>query len=71
VQRGSAELESVSLSLALPDEGAARRYFDALARDCEVRMPVGRTFFSPCFGAVKDKFGLGWMVIVEPDEMVA
>jgi len=71
MQRGSAELESVSLSLALPDEGAARRYFDALARDCEVRMPVGRTFFSPCFGAVKDKFGLGWMVIVEPDEMVA
>jgi PhnB protein len=31
-----------------------------------VQMPIGKTFFSPCFGMVADKFGMGWMVIVLP-----
>jgi PhnB protein len=25
---------------------------------------LGKTFFSPRFGVVADKFGVGWMVIV-------
>jgi PhnB protein len=28
-------------------------------------MPLGKTFFSPCFGMVTDRFGVAWMVIVE------
>jgi PhnB protein len=31
-----------------------------------VRMPLGETFFSPAFGMVADKFGVPWMVYVEP-----
>ena len=27
-------------------------------------MPMGKTFFSPRFGMVADKFGVGWMVLV-------
>jgi PhnB protein len=27
-------------------------------------MPLGKTFFSPRFGMVADKFGIGWMVLV-------
>ena len=27
-------------------------------------MPLGKTFFSPSFGAVADKFGVGWLVYV-------
>ena len=27
-------------------------------------MPLGKTFFSPKFGMVQDKFGVGWMVLV-------
>ncbi len=27
-------------------------------------MPLAKTFFSPRFGMVADKFGLEWMVIV-------
>lgn len=27
-------------------------------------MPLGKTFYSPCFGMVADRFGVGWMVIV-------
>jgi PhnB protein len=27
-------------------------------------MPLAKTFWSPRFGMVTDKFGIGWMVIV-------
>ncbi len=29
-------------------------------------MPMSTTFFSPRFGMVRDKFGVHWMIIVEP-----
>ena len=29
-------------------------------------MPLGKTFFAKRFGMVADKFGVSWMVIVEP-----
>jgi len=30
----------------------------------QVQMPLGKTFWSPCFGMVTDRFGVGWMVTV-------
>jgi PhnB protein len=27
-------------------------------------MPLTKTFWSPCYGMVTDRFGLGWMVTV-------
>ena len=30
-------------------------------------MPLDKTFFSPRFGMTQDKFGVNWMVIVEPN----
>ncbi len=53
-----------SLSLALPDEAAVQRAFAALSEGGEVGMPLGKTFWSPCFGMLTDKFGLGWMVSI-------
>jgi PhnB protein len=38
--------------------------FAALAEGGQVRMPLAKTFFSPKFGMLADKFGLGWMVLV-------
>jgi PhnB protein len=29
-------------------------------------MPLGETFWSPRFGMVSDRFGVGWMVNVVP-----
>ena len=58
--------EGFSLSLTVPDEAAAERTFSALADGGQVRMPLGPTFFSPRFGMVADRFGVGWMVIVQP-----
>jgi PhnB protein len=58
--------QGFSLTLHQPDEAAARRVFDALAANGgKVEMPLGKTFFSPCFGAVADRFGVSWMVIVQ------
>jgi PhnB protein len=56
--------QGFSLSLAVPDEAAARRAFDALAKGGKVEMPLGKTFWSPCFGMLTDRFGLGWMISV-------
>jgi len=53
-----------SLSLALPTEAEARRAFDALAAGGKVSMPLTKTFWSPCFGMLTDRFGMGWMVTV-------
>ncbi|MDD4880388.1 MAG: VOC family protein, partial [Gallionellaceae bacterium] len=52
------------VSLTLGDEADARRKFDALAAAGQVVMPMGKTFWSPCFGMVQDRFGLGWMIMV-------
>jgi len=29
------------------------------------RSPLQKTFFSPCFGMLRDKFGVGWMVLAQ------
>ena len=56
--------EGFSLSLAVPTAAEADRAFAALADGGEVRMPLTKTFWAPCFGMVTDRFGLGWMVSV-------
>jgi len=62
---GKAGFEGISLSLSAVNESEARRYFDALSDGGQVQMPLDKTFFSPCFGMVTDRFGVSWMVIVE------
>jgi PhnB protein len=53
-----------SLSISPADESEATRIFDALAEGGRVEMPLGKTFWSPCYGMLTDKFGVGWMVNV-------
>jgi PhnB protein len=52
------------LFFAASDEAHARRVFDALAEEGSVQMPLTKTFWSPFFGMLTDRFGLGWMVTV-------
>ncbi len=52
------------LALAVSSEEVARRAFDALADGGSVQMPLSQTFWSPCYGMVTDRFGIGWMVMV-------
>jgi PhnB protein len=57
-----------SLSLSVKDEADAKQVFAALIDGGSVLMPLSKTFYSPCFGMVTDRFGISWMVIV-PAEM--
>ena len=61
---GKPKFSGFSLSLNLNDAAEADRMFSALAEGGQVQMPMGKTFWSPCFGMVADKFGVGWMVNV-------
>jgi PhnB protein len=60
---GRPEFKGVSLSLSVPSEAEADRLFSVLAEGGQVQMPIGRTFFSPRFGMVADRFGVPWMVV--------
>ncbi len=62
--QGKPKFDGFALSLTAPDEAAADRAFAALARGGQVQMPLGKTFFSPSFGMVADRFGVSWMVYV-------
>ena len=55
-----------SMALTLNSEEDVRRVFNALADGGTVRMPLEKTFWSPLYGQVTDKFGVGWMVMM-PD----
>ncbi|MBK8016997.1 MAG: VOC family protein [Betaproteobacteria bacterium] len=62
--QGGTRFKGVSLSIALPDASRAQTLFDALAKGGQIIMPLGKTFWSPCFGMLTDRFGLGWMINV-------
>jgi len=62
---GTQKFQGFGLSLMAKDEAEAKRLFDNLSPGGQVQMPLGKTFFSPAFGMVSDKFGILWMVIVE------
>ena len=64
--QGKPNFQGFSLSLAVANEAEVDRIFNALAQGGEVRMPAGKTFWSPRFGMVADRFGVGWMVSVAP-----
>ena len=65
-ENGKPKFEGFSLSLSVPDKAQADRAFAALARGGQVQMPLAKTFWSPCFGMVEDRFGIGWMISVTP-----
>jgi PhnB protein len=64
--QGAPKFEGFSLSVNAKNEAEADRMFAALSDGGKVQMPLSKTFFAKRFGVVADKFGLSWMVIVEP-----
>lgn len=63
--QGQPKFQGVSLALSAPDVAEANRLFSALGEGGQVQMPLTKTFFSPAFGMVADRFGVSWMVLAK------
>ena len=61
---GKTEFKGFSLAYSARNEAEADKIFGALSDGGQVTMPLAKTFFSPRFGMLTDKFGVGWMVLV-------
>ena len=59
-----ASFQGFSLSVPQATIADSERVFAALAEEGQVQMPLTKTFYSPSFGMVADKFGMPWMIIV-------
>jgi len=54
----------VELSIIGPDENELRRIFDELSDGGAIKAPLEKMFWGDTFGALIDKFGIGWQVNV-------
>jgi PhnB protein len=62
--QGKPSFQGFGLSLPAKDVAQAEKFFTALSDGGQVQQPLTKTFFSPSFGMVADRFGITWMVIV-------
>jgi len=60
---GKPTFQGISLALTVADAAEAERRFAQLADGGKVTMPLAKTFFSPSFGMLVDRFGVSWMVV--------
>ena len=67
MKSGATDFGCMALTLSVPTEAECDRLFNALAIEGKVEMPVGPAFFAKRFGAVADKFGVAWMIMVPPE----
>ena len=62
--KGAPSFQGFALTISAKDEAEAGKLFGALGAGGQVTMPLTKTFFSPSFGMLTDKFGVGWIVLV-------
>ena len=59
---GKPTFQGFSLSLTVSSVAEADKFFAALSDGGQVQLPLTKTFFSPRFGMLADRFGVGWMI---------
>ena len=62
------QFDGFRLALSVPTEACADHAFSALAEGGEIDMPLAKTFWSPRYGMVTNKFGVAWMVMVPGEQ---
>ena len=62
--QGPAKFSGISLALSPSSVAEAERLFVNLAEGGQVQMPLTKTFWSPAFGMLADRFGVTWMISV-------
>jgi len=65
---GKPEFKGFALTIATPSEAEAQKLFQGVGEGGHVIQPLIKTFFSPAFGMVADKFGITWMVLVDTQQ---
>jgi len=63
---GKPAFQGISLAINTPSETQAEKLFAALSDGGKVAQPLSKTFFSPAFGVVADRFGVTWMIHAAP-----
>lgn len=58
-----AQFNGFRLALTFPTVAEVDRAFAALADGGRVDMPLEKTFFSPRYGMLTDRFGVAWMLM--------
>jgi PhnB protein len=54
--------QGFSVSIQASDSDEAERLFTALSEGATITMPIQKTYWSPRFGMLVDRFGIPWMV---------
>ena len=54
--------QSVSLNIIETDEDKLRQWFEALAQDGQIGMPLQPTLWAPLYASVTDRFGIIWQL---------
>jgi len=63
------KFQGITLTASTKTPEDAERIFHELGVGGQVQMPMVKTFFSPKFGMVQDRFGVGWIVLASmPNE---
>ena len=61
---GKPNFQGFALAISATSEAEAESCSARWAKAAKCTMPLAKTFFSPRFGMLTDKFGVGWMVLV-------
>jgi PhnB protein len=61
---GPPKFDGFALAITPPSVEQAEPLFAALSEGGQITMPLTKTFFSPAFGMLTDRFGVPWMIHV-------
>jgi PhnB protein len=59
--------DNISLSIGATSQEEVKTIFGKLSEGGVITMPLEKTFWSPLFGMLTDKFGINWMISVEEE----
>jgi len=62
---GKPSFQGFSMTLNVSDVAEAERVFAALSDQGEVQIALTKTFWSPGFEMITDRFGLPWLIIAQ------
>ena len=60
--------DNINIIVGIADEARLRSCFAALAEGGRIEMPLGPQFWSPLYGHLVDRFGVGWQLYLAGGE---